>query len=77
MSNIDDYMNSFTSFLNECDKKIFITADEIMSSGFFEDIEEVNVFFISLNGHDYMTYNNAAYYMSKLPQVINNTTDLF
>ena len=77
MDEINSYMQKFSDFLDYCDLKLFITIDEIMNSGFFDDITEVNVFFISLNGVDYMTYVNADIYLRNLPQVQNNTTDLF
>lgn len=77
MTDINKMMDNLTTFLTKCDERLFISVDEIMSTGLFESIEEVNVFFVTFNEHDYITYVNAQKYFGNLPKVQNNTTDLF
>ena len=54
MENILKDAERFSEFLSDADKRI-LTLDEIMKSGFFESIEEAEVFFVEIDKNEYIT----------------------
>lgn len=52
---IEAKMKAFDRYMNECDKRPFIHISEIVSSGLFDSINEIEVFFFTFDGEYYST----------------------
>ena len=48
-------MERLDIFLKECDKKFMVHIDDIISTGLFETIDDVCVFFFSFDGEYFFT----------------------
>lgn len=52
---IEQMMNTLDNLLETCDKGIMFTEEELMNTGIFESVEEIEVFFTRI-GDFYSTW---------------------